>query len=73
MPGPSYQIASHFGAHVIGTTSTLEKADLARKNGAEVVVVGGKEGELQAAVRLTRERHTVSMQSIDHRMLLCPS
>jgi len=44
------QIAAHFGAHVIGTTSTLEKAELARKNGAEIVVVGGKEGELQAAV-----------------------
>ncbi|KAL7416308.1 hypothetical protein BDY24DRAFT_379217 [Mrakia frigida] len=44
------QIASHFGAHVIGTTSTLEKAELARQNGAEIVVVGGKEGELQAAV-----------------------
>ncbi|KAL7412560.1 hypothetical protein BDY24DRAFT_391837 [Mrakia frigida] len=44
------QIAAHFGAHVIGTTSTPEKAELARKNGAEIVVVGGKQGELQAAV-----------------------
>lgn len=47
---PASQIAAHFGAHVIGTTSTLEKADLARANGAEVVVVGGAEGALQAAV-----------------------
>jgi hypothetical protein len=47
-------MASHFGAHVIGTTSTLEKADLAKKNGAEVVVVGGDADALQKEVdRLT--------------------
>lgn len=30
---------SHFGVHVIGTTSTQEKADLAKANGAEHVLL----------------------------------
>lgn len=48
------QMASHFGAHVIGTTSTLEKAELAKQNGAETVVVGGDPEALQKEVdRLT--------------------
>jgi len=33
------QLASAIGAHVIGTTSTQEKADLAKQNGAEHVVL----------------------------------
>jgi len=33
------QICSHYGAHVIGTVSTEEKAELAKKNGAEHVVL----------------------------------
>ncbi|KAF9430451.1 NADPH:quinone reductase [Podila epigama] len=32
------QIAKHLGAHVIGTTSTEAKAELARKNGADHVI-----------------------------------
>lgn len=44
------QIASHLGVNVIGTTSTLEKAELARKNGAETVVVGGDADRLKAEV-----------------------
>ncbi|KAK3848651.1 MAG: putative quinone oxidoreductase [Linnemannia gamsii] len=35
----AYALARRLGAHVIGTVSTLEKADLAKANGAEHVVV----------------------------------
>lgn len=34
---------SHFGVHVIGTTSTQEKADLAKANGAEHVILYSKD------------------------------
>lgn len=36
------QLAKHFGATVIGTTSTEEKAQLARKAGADHVILYGK-------------------------------
>ncbi|CED83126.1 quinone oxidoreductase [Phaffia rhodozyma] len=44
------QIASYLGVNVIGTTSTLDKAELARKNGAETVVVNGSAEDLKAEV-----------------------
>jgi NADPH:quinone reductase-like Zn-dependent oxidoreductase len=34
---------SHFGIHVIGTTSTEEKAKLAKENGAEHVIIYSKD------------------------------
>lgn len=34
---------SYFGVHVIGTTSTQEKADLAKANGAEHVILYSKD------------------------------
>jgi len=37
------QIATRLGAHVIGTTSTAEKAEIAKKNGAEHVILYTKE------------------------------
>ena len=33
------QLCAHRGAHVIGTVSTKEKAELAKKNGAEHVIL----------------------------------
>ncbi|GAA5884031.1 hypothetical protein JCM16303_001367 [Sporobolomyces ruberrimus] len=36
------QICSHLGAHVIGTTSTEDKAEIARKSGAEHVILYGE-------------------------------
>jgi hypothetical protein len=36
---------------VIGTTSTADKAELAKKNGAYEVVVGGSADELKDTVR----------------------
>ena len=35
------QLCKYLGAHVIGTTSTAEKADLAKKAGAEHVIIYG--------------------------------
>ena len=32
------QLASHFGAHVIGTTSSAEKAEIAKKYGAQYII-----------------------------------
>jgi len=37
------QMLSYFGVHVIGTTSTQEKADLAKANGAEHVILYSKD------------------------------
>ncbi|KDN43188.1 GroES-like protein [Tilletiaria anomala UBC 951] len=36
------QMCKYLGAHVIGTTSTTEKAELAKANGAEYVILYGK-------------------------------
>jgi NADPH:quinone reductase-like Zn-dependent oxidoreductase len=65
-------MAAHFGAHVIGTVSTPEKAELAKKNGAEIVVVGGKESELIAAVSDFLFRSFAHYQTLADPLLLTP-
>jgi NADPH2:quinone reductase len=46
-------MASHFGAHVIGTTSTPEKAELARQNGAEHIILYTHENVVEKVLELT--------------------
>lgn len=47
------QMASHLGAHVIGTTSTTEKAKLAKENGAEHIINYAKESIVDKVLELT--------------------
>lgn len=47
------QMGKHLGAHVIGTTSTPEKAELAKKNGAEFVVNYSEENTVDRVLELT--------------------
>jgi NADPH2:quinone reductase len=47
------QMASHFGAHVIGTASTPEKAELAKQNGAEHVINYSKDSIVDKVLELT--------------------
>lgn len=47
------QMASHLGAHVIGTTSTAEKAQLAKENGAEHIVNYTSESIVDKVLELT--------------------
>jgi len=47
------QIASRIGAHVIGTTSTPEKAAIAKENGAEHVILYTKESVVDRVNELT--------------------
>jgi NADPH:quinone reductase-like Zn-dependent oxidoreductase len=47
------QMASHLGAHVIGTTSTPEKAKLAKENGAEHIINYSKESIVDKVLELT--------------------
>lgn len=47
------QMGKHLGAHVIGTTSTEEKAAFAKKNGADDVILYTKEDFAQRTLELT--------------------
>ena len=47
------QLASHLGAHVIGTTSTPEKAEIAKAAGAKDVILYRSEDVLAAVSRIT--------------------
>jgi NADPH2:quinone reductase len=47
------QMASYLGAHVIGTTSTPEKAKLAKENGAEYIIDYSKESIVDKVLELT--------------------
>ncbi|KAJ3770773.1 NAD(P)-binding protein [Lentinula raphanica] len=47
------QYAKHLGARVIGTTSTKEKAELARKNGADEVILYKEEDVVERVKVLT--------------------
>lgn len=47
------QMASYLGAHVIGTTSTEEKAKLAKENGAEHIINYSKESIVDKVLELT--------------------
>ena len=47
------QMAAHLGAHVIGTTSTPEKAQLAKDNGAEHIINYTKESIADKVMELT--------------------
>lgn len=47
------QMAAHLGAHVIGTTSSEEKAELAKKNGAKHMINYVKENTVEKVLELT--------------------
>jgi len=47
------QIGQYLGATVIGTTSTPEKAELARKNGADHVILYRTEDTVQRVLEFT--------------------
>lgn len=47
------QLLNHLGATVIGTTSTPEKAELAKKNGAHHVILYRSENTVQRVLELT--------------------
>ncbi|EJU02837.1 NADP-binding protein [Dacryopinax primogenitus] len=47
------QACSYLGAHVIGTVSTLAKAQLARENGAEHVIISKEQNVIQEVMKLT--------------------
>jgi NADPH2:quinone reductase len=47
------QILSARGVHIIGTTSTPQKAEIARSNGAEAVIVTTKEDTIKRVLELT--------------------
>lgn len=47
------QIAKHRGAIVIGTTSTQEKADLAKKHGADYVILYPTENTVERVLEIT--------------------
>jgi NADPH2:quinone reductase len=47
------QLLHHLGATVIGTTSTPEKAALAKKNGADHVILYRSENTVQRVLDLT--------------------
>lgn len=47
------QMASYLGAHVIGTTSTEEKAQLAKENGAEHIINYSKDSIVDKVLELT--------------------
>ncbi|TIC38488.1 NAD(P)-binding protein [Wallemia mellicola] len=47
------QLAKHLGAYVIGTTSTPEKAQLAKQNGADEVILYTKEDTVARVLELT--------------------
>ncbi|KAF9257094.1 NAD(P)-binding protein [Marasmius fiardii PR-910] len=48
------QLAKHIGATVIGTTSTREKAELAKKHGADHVILYKEEDTAQRVLEITR-------------------
>ena len=58
------QIAHRLGARIIGTTSTEEKAALAREAGADEVVLYTKEDFQQAVKRITGEGVSVVYDSV---------
>jgi len=47
------QACSHLGAHVIGTASTPAKAELAKQNGAEYVIVSKEQNVVEEVNKLT--------------------
>lgn len=48
------QLSAHFGAHVIGTTSTAEKAEIAKKAGAkDVILYGGDVNVAEEVYKIT--------------------
>jgi len=47
------QILSARGVHVIGTTSTPQKAEIAKSNGAEAVIVTTQEDTIKRVLELT--------------------
>lgn len=47
------QIAKHRGAIVIGTTSTQEKADIAKKHGADHVILYPTENTVERVLEVT--------------------
>lgn len=47
------QMAKHLGAHVIGTTSSEEKAEEAKKNGAEHMINYAKENTVERVLEIT--------------------
>jgi NADPH:quinone reductase-like Zn-dependent oxidoreductase len=57
------QLLHHIGATVIGTTSTPEKAELAKKNGADHVILYRSENTVQRVLDLT-EQPRVSTPSL---------
>ncbi|KAF8313079.1 NAD(P)-binding protein [Clavulina sp. PMI_390] len=50
------QIAKLLGANVIGTTSTPEKAELAKQNGADHVILYSQQNVVEEVLRLTEGR-----------------
>jgi len=47
------QICKHLGAHVIGTTSTKAKAELAKANGAEYTIISTEQNVVEEVKKIT--------------------
>ncbi|KAH9929813.1 NAD-P-binding protein [Fomitopsis serialis] len=54
------QLAKHRGAIVIGTTSTQEKADIAKQHGADHVILYPVENTVDRVLEITKERACMS-------------
>jgi NADPH:quinone reductase len=55
------QVAQSRGAHVIGTTSSKEKAELAKQYGAEHVIIYTQEDTLKRVLEITNGKGAVAI------------